>query len=107
MDSIFGLDKPHSEEGMELLTTTHDDVELAILSSILEDEKIPFLTHDRGGGGSVRIITGYSMFGTDILVPAQELERAREILQAYREGEPVEDEDAEETDETDDGEDAE
>ena len=98
MDPIFGLDNAHREEGMELLTTTHDDVELAILSSILEDEKIPFLTHDRGGGSSVRIITGYSMYGTDILVPSQVLERAKEILQAYREGEPVEDEDGEEPD---------
>jgi hypothetical protein len=76
---------------MELLTTAHDDVELSILKAILEDENIPCLTQDRGSGSSVRLITGYSMYGTDILVPAGCLEQAKEILDAYRNAEPVED----------------
>ncbi len=91
MDRLFGLDRPHNEDGMELLTTAHDDVELSILKSILEDEGIPCLTQDRGSGSSVRIITGYSMYGTDILVPADCLEKANEVLDAYRNAEPVED----------------
>ena len=91
MDSFFGLDKHRADELTEVLTTAHDDVELSILCSILEEEKIPYLTIDRGSGSSVRIITGYSMYGTDILVPKAELERAQEILDAYRNGEPVED----------------
>lgn len=91
MDSLFGLDRSHSEEGMELLTTAHDDVELSILKAILEDEKIPCLTKDRGSGSSVRIITGYSTYGTDILVPTKYLDAAREMLDAYRNAEPVED----------------
>ncbi len=101
MDRLFGLDRSHSEDGMELLTTAHDDVELSILKSILEDEGIPCLTQDRGSGSSVRLITGYSMYGTDILVPADCLEKAKEILDAYRNAEPVEDweEDGEEEDE--------
>ena len=106
MDSIFGLDKPHEKKGLELLTTTHDDVELSILKAILEDEHIPFLTDDRGSGSSVRIITGYSIYGTDILVPTAELEHAREVLDAYRNGEPVEDEeDLDSADEDDEDED--
>ena len=91
MDRLFGLDRPHSEDGMELLTTAHDDVELSILKAILEDEGIPCISQDRGSGSSVRIITGYSMYGTDILVPAECLEQANEILEAYRNAEPVED----------------
>ncbi len=91
MDSLFGLDRPHRKDGMEILTTVHDDVELSILKAILEDEKIPCLTQDRGSGSSVRIITGYSMYGTDVLVPAECLEQAKEILDAYRNAEPVED----------------
>ncbi len=90
MDKLFGLDRPHSEDGMELLTTAHDDVELSILKSILADEGIPCLTQDRGSGSSVRIITGYSMYGTDVLVPSECLEQAKEILEAYRNAEPVE-----------------
>ena len=76
---------------MELLTTAHDDVELSVLKSILEGEGIPYLAEDRGGGGLVRIITGNSMYGTDVLVPAEFIEQAREILDAYRNAEPVED----------------
>ena len=58
MDHLFGLDRPYSEEGMELLTTARDDVELSVLKSILEGENIPYLAKDRGSGGLVRIITG-------------------------------------------------
>ncbi len=76
---------------MELLTTAHDDVELSVLKSILEGENIPYLAEDRGGGGLVRIITGNSMYGTDLLVPTEFIGQAREILDAYRNAEPVED----------------
>ena len=91
MDRLFGLDSPHSEEGMELLTTARDDVELSVLKSILEGEEIPYLAKDRGSGGLVRIITGNSMYGADILVPTAFLDQAKEILDAYRNAEPVED----------------
>ena len=74
-DSLFGLDRAGGEDGMTLLCTVHDDAELAIFGGILEDEQIPFLTKDRGSGGVVRVIAGYSVFGTD----------------AYRNGTPVED----------------
>ena len=100
MDSIFGLDHAHAGKELELLTTAHDDVELSILCDILENEQIPFLKNDRGSGSSVRIITGYSMYGTDILVPKSELARALEVLDAYRNGEPVE-EDGEEAEDSD------
>ena len=90
MDYLFGLDRAHSEEGMELLTTARDDVELSILRSILEGEEIPYLAKDRGSGGLVRIITGNSMYGTDVLVPEEYLEKANEVLDAYRNAEPVE-----------------
>lgn len=90
---LFGLGKAKNKEndGMELLVTTHDNIELSILQSILDGEEIPYMVHDRGSGGSVRIIAGYSMFGTDIYVPAEVLEQARELLDAYRNGEDVED----------------
>ena len=99
MDSLFGLDTPRSQEGMELLTTARDDVELSVLKSILEGEEIPYLAEDRGCGGLVRVITGNSIYGTDILVPAAFIERAKEILDAYRNAEPVEEWDADEEDE--------
>lgn len=91
MDFLFGLDNPHIGKDLELLTTAHDDVELSILCDILEGEDIPYIKNDRGSGGALRIISGYSMYGTDILVPKDALEHAREVLDAYRNGEPVED----------------
>ena len=91
MDKFFGLDTPRQEEGMVLLTTAHDDVELSLVKSILEGEEIPYLAEDRGGGGVMRIVMGNSMYGTDVLVPAEFIEQAREILDAYRNAEPMED----------------
>lgn len=90
MDSFFGLDRPNiNDENSALLTTVHDNVELSIVRSILEGENIPYHVRERGSGSSVKIITGYSMFGTDILVPKTMLEAASELLDAYRNGEIV------------------
>ena len=94
-DSFFGLDEvsPH-DDGVELLTTVRDHVELMVLKSVLEGEKIPYLVKDRGSGGAVRIIAGYTVnvAASDIFVPKAAAERAREVLEAYRSAEPIEEE---------------
>ena len=93
MDRFFGLDKvgKHDEDTV-LLTTVHDDVEKNLLCGILEEEEIPFLVKDRGSGEVMRIISGFSMFGSDIFVPTALLERAEELLDAYRNGEVCDEE---------------
>ena len=92
-DPIFGLDEVSShDEDTELLTTVHDNVELSILQSILDGEQIPYRVSERGSGSSVKIIMGYSMFGTDIFVPKAVFEQAKEVLDAYRNAEPAEEE---------------
>ena len=91
MDHLFGLDQPVSIDGLAVLTTAHNEIELSVLRSILEGEEIPYMTQDRGSGGLVRIITGNTLYGTDIYVLPADLERATEILDAYRNAEPVED----------------
>ena len=101
MDRLFGLDKVAShDENTALLTTVHDDVEKSLLCGILEEEGIPYLLKDRGSGEVVRILSGYSTFGSDIFVPTALLEKATELLDAYRNGEVVEEdpEDGEEED---------
>ena len=91
MDRFFGLDKVSAhDENCELLVTVNDNVALSVLRSILDGESIPYLIRERGSGSSVKIIAGYSMFGTDVFVPKSALERAREVLDAYRNGEDVE-----------------
>ena len=93
MDSLFGFDKPHAtDETTALLTTVHDNVELSIVSSILEGENIPYHVKERGSGSMVKMIMGYSMFGSDILVPVSMLETATELLNAYRNADVEEDE---------------
>ena len=88
---LFGLKKAKkSDDSMELLVTTHDNIELSILKSILEGEGIPYMVHDRGTGSAMRIIAGYSMFGTDIYVPKNVVESAKALLEAYRNAEIVE-----------------
>ena len=93
MDRFFGLDKvgKHDEDTV-LLTTVHDDVEKNLLCGILEEENIPYLLKDRGSGEAVRILSGFSMFGSDIFVPKALFDAANELLEAYRNGVVVEDE---------------
>ena len=92
MDAFFGLDTPTAgDRDTALLTTTHDPVELSILRSILDTEQIPYRVLERGSGGIAKVIAGYSTLGTDIFVPTACLEAARELLDAYRNGEVVED----------------
>ena len=93
MDRFFGLDKvcAHDENAAHL-TTVHNQVELSIVRSILEGEEIPYQTRERGSGGAVTVIAGYSMFGTDIFVPKAMIEKATEVLDAYRNGESVDEE---------------
>ena len=90
-DFLFGLDgSAKHDENLELLTTVYHNVELSVLRSILEGENIPYLARERGSGSSVRIITGFSMFGTDIFVPKAIIEQAKEVLEAYRSAAPAE-----------------
>ena len=94
MDGLFGLDRvsAHSDD-LELLTTAYDPTYLAIVKSILENAKIPYLTKDRGSGAAVRVIMGYSMFGTDVFVPKELYETASALIA------PPENEETEETEE--------
>lgn len=90
MDRFFGLDKTNApDKNAVLLTTTHDDVEKSIICGILEEEEIPFLTKDRGAGEAVRVAMGFSMYGCDIYVPTTLFEKANELLEVYRNGEPA------------------
>ena len=88
MDRLFGLDKVGaSPENAELLVTVNDNVQLAIIESILDGEKIPYIVKNRGSGTAVKVITGFSMFGADIFVPKNDLEKAMELIRPLSEEE--------------------
>ncbi len=91
---IFGLDKHAAcDEHTAHLTTVHDNGELSVVRSILEGENIPYRVRERGSGGMVKVIAGYSMYGTDVFVPKEMAEIARELLDAFRNGEVIEEDD--------------
>ena len=82
MDFLFGLDKSNPPlKDLELLTTVNDRIYQAMLESVLSDNEIPYLSKERGSGAAVKVITGFSMFGTDIFVLKKDIERAKELLE--------------------------
>ena len=83
MSDLFGLERPHKiADGDEVshLITVYDVAVLGIVRGMLEDEQIPYLVRERGTGSAMRIITGFSLFGTDIYVPDAYLEHAKALL---------------------------
>ncbi|MBQ8141131.1 MAG: DUF2007 domain-containing protein [Clostridia bacterium] len=90
MDRFFGLDSvsPHSDK-FELLISVTDNVQLAIIESILKNSKIPYFSKERGSGAAVKVIAGFSIFGTDVFVLKEDFEKAAELLGAMRESSVV------------------
>lgn len=91
---FFGLDQICAhDENAAYLTTVHNEVELAILRSLLDAEEIPYVVRERGSGSVVKVVMGYSMYGSDVFVPKSASARAEALLKAYRDAEPTEDDD--------------
>lgn len=107
-DYLFGLDSaPRSDEENELLITVFDNVQLCMIRGLLEAEKIPYLVRERGSGSAVKIISGFSLYGSDVFVEKSCIERARDLIDAYVAAPDAEDADGlpeTDPDETTDGE---
>lgn len=87
-DRLFGLERDHriaDGEDVALLTTVRDVAMLGIVRGLLEDAGIPYLVHERATGSAMRIMTGFSLFGTDIFVPSAALETARTLIAGFEE----------------------
>ncbi len=83
MDKLFfGLDRATNEDGLVLLRTFHDDISVAMAEEVLRDEGILFVKKDRGSGSVVRLVTGFSTYGTDFLVAPDDLEKAAGLMEA-------------------------
>ena len=101
MDRFFGLNKTNSPmEGLALLCTVANNIQQAIVESILNGAEIPFLIKERGSGSAVKIITGFSMFGTDFYVSEENFEEASELVSGiFDEHDEGEDENSDDGDE--------
>lgn len=86
--SIFGT-KRHDDKEVVLLCTLSDPFRTDILLGVLEENKIPYLRHEAGGGSAAKLICGTSFFGSEIYVAVKDAERARalyeEMMQTFSE----------------------
>ena len=79
--SIFGT-KRHDDKEVVLLCTLSDPFRTDILLGVLEENKIPYLRYEAGGGSAAKLICGTSFFGSEIYVAAKDAERARALYEA-------------------------
>lgn len=98
MDSFFGFDKVSAhDDNVELLFTVYEPSELLVVESVLKDAEIPYICKDRGSGGMMKIVAGYSVFGTDIFVLKEHVDTAKAIFESaefvHEDGEEKEGED--------------
>ncbi len=76
---IFGFGKSYKpDENVELLTTVYDFGMRSVVESLLRDAEIPYILKERGG--SLPVITGSSVFGTDFFVKKEDLDAAKELI---------------------------
>ena len=81
-NKLFGHDRvaPHDPETTAHLITVSGNEELAAVEALLRSAEIAYRTCDRGAGGVVRVISGYTLYGTDVFVRPEDLEDARVLL---------------------------
>lgn len=78
--------KKNREENLQtrielvLLHSTNNEVELQVLKSLLDDNNIPYVIKDQGPGSYMRILTGGSVYGTEIYIEKSQLEEALRII---------------------------
>ncbi|MGL6202660.1 MAG: DUF2007 domain-containing protein [Lachnospiraceae bacterium] len=70
---------------MKLLITVANEVELGMITVILKKNEVPFLTKDKGPGNYMRVYTGTSIWGTDILVNEADFDKATDLIANFRE----------------------
>lgn len=81
MSDLFGLKHPAPQDGeLELLTTVYDNTLLPIIESILRDAEIPYLLKERGSGGVMKVVMGFSTMGTDVYVRREQVALATELI---------------------------
>lgn len=74
-------DKKPDDIDLVLLKSINNNYELDIITSILDDNNIPYIMKDHGVGGYMRIIGGdTSFYRTDILVEKSTYDEAKNLL---------------------------
>ena len=82
--NLFGLDRvvPQADDVSAHLTTVYGNTEQAALEALLRGNDVPYRICERGAGGVVRVIAGYNMYGSDVFVHPDDLERAKALIES-------------------------
>lgn len=70
----------------ELLTVIVGDLQAELIRGLLEAQGIQSLLFQEGAGRSVYHVTVGPIANVEILVPASQIDRAREVLSIYHQG---------------------
>ena len=75
----------HEKHDIELvnLTTTNNNYELTVIEGILKNNSIPYILKDKESGAYMKIISGFSLYGTEIYVEKNDLEKANELISEF------------------------
>ncbi len=72
--------KENQEINLKSLIKTSDRIMLSLIESILKENEIPYILKEKGTGGYLKIITGASIYDTEVLVSDKDFEKARELV---------------------------
>lgn len=67
------------------LLTAADSIEAGMIEALLNANDIPVLKKYKESGGYIKIVMGDSIYGVDLYVPAELLDKACEIIENSRE----------------------
>lgn len=70
--------------GEVFLCSLSGPVEISYITSVLDEEKIPYWMTDSDPGLSMEALMGSSFLGKDIYVGREDLKRAEEIVKSFR-----------------------
>ncbi len=81
----FDHDKINKEAEVSLvhLVSINNNMDLGIVETILRDNNVPYIIRDSGSGSYMRIISGTSIFSTDIFVEESSYEKALALIDIF------------------------
>ncbi|MBC7087665.1 MAG: DUF2007 domain-containing protein [Tissierellales bacterium] len=65
---------------LKLLIKTSDNTLISIIEALFRDNDIPYILKEKGSGGYLRIISGHSIYGTEVYVSEEDFNKATDLL---------------------------
>ncbi|QQK08137.1 DUF2007 domain-containing protein [Miniphocaeibacter halophilus] len=66
-----------------LLLETEDEFKYMTVKQILDDNNIPYIIKDKGSGGYMRIIGGFSIYLKEIYVSSEDYKKAYDLVKEF------------------------